>query len=52
MVAHRFRAGIDNLFDRSYAEHLNRANLDPFNPDPVQVNEPGRSLHAAWEMAF
>ena len=36
-------AGIDNLLDRTYAEHLNRGNL--FDPDPVRVNEPGRS---AW----
>ena len=37
-------AGIDNLFDRAYANHLNRANQDPFNPTPVQVNEPGRNV--------
>jgi iron complex outermembrane receptor protein len=37
-------AGIDNVFDNTYAYHVNRANQDPFNPDPVQVNEPGRSL--------
>ena len=36
-------AGIDNLFDETYADHLNRGNL--FDPDPVRVNEPGRS---AW----
>lgn len=43
-----FRIGADNLFDRSYADHLNRANQDPFNPDPVQVNEPGRTLWLSW----
>jgi iron complex outermembrane receptor protein len=35
--------GIDNLFDATWADHLNRGNL--FDPDPVRVNEPGR---AAW----
>lgn len=47
--AHRLRLEIQNAFDRTYAEHLNRANLDPFNPDPVQVNEPGRGVFLAWE---
>jgi len=36
-------AGVDNLFDKNYAYHLNRANA--FDPVQVQVNEPGRS---AW----
>lgn len=35
--------GIDNLFDKKYAQHLNRSNA--FDPTQVQVNEPGRS---AW----
>ncbi|GAB2497101.1 TonB-dependent receptor domain-containing protein [Arenimonas alkanexedens] len=47
--AHRLRLDMKNVFDRRYAEHLNRANLDPFNPNPVQVNEPGRGLFLAWE---
>jgi len=47
--AHTLRLDIGNVFDRTYAEHLNRANLDPFNPDPVQVNEPGRGVFLAWE---
>ncbi len=46
------RLGVRNLFDRAYADHLNRANQDPFNPDPVQVNEPGRSLWASWRSLF
>ena len=50
--AQRLRIGIDNVFDRTYAEHLNRANQDPFNPTPVQVNEPGRSLRLGWEYRF
>jgi len=36
------RFGMDNVFDRTYAEHLNKPNL--FDPDPVRVNEPGRSV--------
>lgn len=37
------RLGVDNVFDKTYAEHISRANLmDPF---AVRVNEPGRT---AW----
>jgi iron complex outermembrane receptor protein len=41
-------AGVDNLFDRAYANHLNRGNL--FDPDPVRINEPGRTfwLRLSW----
>jgi len=35
-------AGINNVFNRNYAYHVNAANSDPFNPTAVQVNEPGR----------
>jgi len=35
------RIGVANAFDRTYANHLNRGNL--FDPEPVQVNEPGRT---------
>jgi iron complex outermembrane receptor protein len=40
--------GIANVFDRTYANHLNRASL--FDPDPVRVNEPGRTywLRLRW----
>ncbi len=34
--------GVTNLFDKGYAEHLNRAT--GFNADAVQVNESGRSF--------
>lgn len=44
--------GIDNALDKTYAEHLNRANQDPFNPDPVQVNEPGRVVWAKVKYDF
>lgn len=36
------RLGVDNLFDRAYAQHLNKANA--FDATQVQVNEPGRTL--------
>jgi len=41
-------AGADNVFDRTYANHLNRGNL--FDPDPVRINEPGRTfwVRLAW----
>lgn len=41
-------AGVDNLFDRTYANHLNRGNL--FDPEPVRINEPGRTfwVRLAW----
>lgn len=35
-------AGVDNLLDRAYADHLNRGNL--FDPEPVRINEPGRTF--------
>lgn len=46
------RFGVNNALDRAYAEHLNRANLDPFSPDPIQVNEPGRAVWARYQMDF
>jgi iron complex outermembrane receptor protein len=36
-------AGLDNLLDHTYADHLNRGNL--FDPEPIRINEPGRT---AW----
>ena len=39
-----FVVGVDNLFDHAYANHLNRGNL--FDPDPVRINEPGRTFWA------
>ena len=41
----RVTAGIDNLFDRSYSEHLNLAGNSAFGypADPVRINEPGRT---------
>jgi iron complex outermembrane receptor protein len=42
--------GIDNLFDRSYAEHLNKPSA--FDTTVIRVNEPGRSLWAAASLRF
>src|SRR5690554_1024867 len=38
-------AGIDNLFDRAYSEHLNLAGNSAFGypAEPVRINEPGRT---------
>ena len=44
--------GVDNLFDRTYAYHVNRANADPFNPDSVLVNEPGRVIWGKLSVSF
>ncbi|MGQ4582273.1 TonB-dependent copper receptor [Lysobacter sp. F60174L2] len=40
-------AGVDNVFDRAYGEHLNLAGNADFGypADPVRINEPGRT---AW----
>jgi iron complex outermembrane receptor protein len=41
-------ASVDNALDRAYAYHLNRDNF--FDPEPVQINEPGRVvwLRVRW----
>lgn len=43
----RASVGVDNVFDRAYAEHLNLAGSADFGfpADPVRINEPGRT---AW----
>ena len=45
------QAGVANVFGRDYANHLNRASL--FDPDPVRVNEPGRTywVRVRWRAA-
>jgi len=45
-------AGINNVFDRNYAYHVNAANSDPFNPSAVQVNEPGRAYWLRLNATF
>jgi iron complex outermembrane receptor protein len=39
-------AGIDNVFDRAYSEHLNLAGNADFGypADAVRINEPGRTF--------
>ncbi|MBT3027270.1 MAG: TonB-dependent copper receptor [Candidatus Thiodiazotropha sp. (ex Ctena orbiculata)] len=46
------RFGVDNLLDKSFAYHVNRANVDPFNPEAIQVNEPGRELWVRGAVEF
>ncbi|AKS40586.1 TonB-dependent copper receptor [Wenzhouxiangella marina] len=46
----RLEARIDNLLDRQYAEHLNRASA--FDAEQIQVNEPGRSLSLRLSRRF
>ena len=45
-------AGVENLFDKAYAYHVNAGNLDPFNPEAVRVNEPGRQGWVKLRYAF
>ena len=46
-------AGIDNLFNRTYAEHLNLAgNADFGFPGGVRINEPGRTLWVRGDIKF
>ena len=46
----KVKLGITNLFDATYAYHLNRSNA--FDPVQVQVNEPGRSYYVRVSAAF
>ncbi len=50
--ATRLSAGIDNVFDRTYAEHLNLAGNAAFGypADPVRIHEPGRTLWAKLDV--
>ena len=43
-------AGIDNVTDKTYANHLSRANI--FDPTVTQVNEPGRTLYISIDARF
>jgi iron complex outermembrane receptor protein len=42
--------GCDNLFDRTYADHLAKA--ETFDPTVTRVDEPGRSLWASLDWRF
>ena len=43
----RLTAGVDNVFDRRYSEHLNLSGSSDFGypADPIRIHEPGRT---AW----
>ena len=43
-------AGINNVTDETYANHLSRANL--FDPTVTQVNEAGRTFYLKVEAKF
>lgn len=45
-AALKLTAGVDNLFDKAYAEHLNLSGSADFGwpADPVRINESGRSM--------
>ena len=47
------RAGIDNLFDRTYSEHLNKAGSSAFGyAADTAFNEPGRTVWASVNASF
>jgi iron complex outermembrane receptor protein len=46
------KVGINNIFNKNYAYHVNRANVDPFNSEAVQVNEPGRAFWVNFVTQF
>lgn len=50
----RLTAGIDNVFDRTYSEHLNLSGSADFGypADPVRINEPGRLAWVKLNFAF
>lgn len=49
----KLAAGIDNLFDRSYAEHVNAASAELAGyVNTLRVNEPGRSAWAELRVSF
>jgi len=51
----KLSAGVDNLFDKTYAEHLNLAGNAGFGypaSDPQAVNEPGRTLWTKVDFSF
>ncbi|MCB5162182.1 TonB-dependent copper receptor [Marinomonas algarum] len=49
----KFRAGIDNLTDKAYAEHLNKAGNSDFSyPTDEAFNQAGRIIWAGVNVAF
>ncbi|MCC5842213.1 MAG: TonB-dependent copper receptor [Opitutales bacterium] len=52
--AFRLHAGVDNLLDHTYAEHLSKggAMVAGFPPPTTRVNEPGRTFWLRGEVRF
>jgi iron complex outermembrane receptor protein len=48
----KVRFGVDNVFDKTYAEHVSRKNNDIANPQALRVNEAGRSTWLKLETEF
>lgn len=49
----KFSAGVDNLFDKTYSEHLNLAGNSSFGYSAnTPVNEPGRTFWAKMNVTF
>ncbi|QKE61895.1 TonB-dependent copper receptor [Aquipseudomonas campi] len=50
----KLSAGVDNLFDKDYAEHLNLAGDAGFGypAEPVAIDEPGRTLWTKVDVSF
>ncbi|QWP75213.1 TonB-dependent copper receptor [Lysobacter sp. K5869] len=50
----RLSAGLDNVFDRAYSEHLNLAGSADFGypAEPVRINEPGRSAWVKLDVSY
>lgn len=47
-----FTAGVDNLFDETYVEHISRNTFAGLNPPTERVNEPGRTLWVKANLKF
>ena len=45
-------AGVENLLDKKYAYHVNKASVDPFDPTAIRVNEPGRQYWVRMRYTF
>lgn len=45
-----FMAGVENVFDKAYSNHLSRGNA--FDTSVSRVMEPGRSVYVKLEMRF
>ena len=46
------KVGVNNLFDKAYAKHLNKRSNDPLNPESTRIMEPGREIYASARWTF